>query len=185
MVAAVLHLHEGARAALDRVDHVGGGLAHAHDVVDADLLECVDAEIRQARDSSAAFSFSSLPSTRSTSSIVGEIRGLGLRRAAGDDDAGFRVLAPRLADRLAGLAHGLAGHRAGVEDDGAAIGRQPGLFGLAAHDFGFVGVEPAAEGDDVETPIRPRLLRIRLASRHAPVAGIERAGKFPFGRGRS
>ena len=47
MVAAVLHLDEGARAALDGVDHMAGGLAHRKDVVDARLLGVVDAEIRQ------------------------------------------------------------------------------------------------------------------------------------------
>ena len=47
VVAAVLHLHEGARASLDRVDHVRGRLAHGKDVVDARLLEVVDAEVRQ------------------------------------------------------------------------------------------------------------------------------------------
>ena len=82
-----------------RVDHVRGGLAHAHDVVDAHLLGR-DAEIRQ-RAVGGAFSFSSLPSTRSTSSMAAKARRLGLRGAAGDDDAGVRVVAPRLADRLA------------------------------------------------------------------------------------
>ena len=38
MVAAILHLDDGAGAALDRVDHVAGGLGDAHDVVHADLL---------------------------------------------------------------------------------------------------------------------------------------------------
>ena len=44
VVAAVLHLHEGARVALDAVDEVQRGLAHRHDVVDADFLFGVEAE---------------------------------------------------------------------------------------------------------------------------------------------
>src|SRR3712207_8029059 len=39
VVAAVLHLDEGARATLQAFDHVRRRLAHAHDVVDADRSE--------------------------------------------------------------------------------------------------------------------------------------------------
>ena len=85
--------------------------------------------------------------------------GLGLRGAAGDDDARLRVVAARLADRLPGLAHGLAGDGAGVEDHGAAFQRaEAGAFGLAPHHFGFIGVQPAAEGHDVDAGSRsPRI----------------------------
>ena len=38
MVAAVLHLDEGAGAAVDALDQVAGGLAHRHDVVDLHLV---------------------------------------------------------------------------------------------------------------------------------------------------
>src|SRR3546814_15039545 len=68
-----------------------------------------------------------------------------LRRAAGDDDLGVGVLAPCLADRLARLALGLAGDGAGVHDDGVV---ESCRLGVAAHDFGFVGVEAAAEGEN-------------------------------------
>ena len=43
---------------------------------------------------------------------------LHLRRTARDNDAGVRVIAPRLADCLARLTHGLGGYGAGVDDDG-------------------------------------------------------------------
>ena len=81
-----------------------------------------------------------------------------------------RVLAARLADRLARLAHGLAGDGAGVEDDRAAVElAEPGGLRLAAHHLGFVGVEPAAEGDDRRRAIRRRSSASSRAQ--APVAG--------------
>src|SRR5205085_2446355 len=51
------------------------------------------------------------------------------------------------ADRLARLAHRLAGHRAGVEHHrvGEPVGGR-----LLADDLALVGVEAAAEGDDVD-----------------------------------
>src|SRR5262249_36809050 len=70
---------------------------------------------------------------------------LDLGRAARNDDARRGVLTPRPADRLARLAHGLSGHRAGVDDD--SLGDSRG-GGLAKHDLGLVGVEAAAEDDD-------------------------------------
>ena len=71
--------------------------------------------------------------------------GLDLGAAAGDDDAGSRLLAPRPADRLARLALGLGGHRAGVHDHRVLEARGRGM---AAHHLGFEAVQPAAEGHD-------------------------------------
>ena len=51
-----------------------------------------------------------------------------------------------LADRLARLALGLGGHRAGVDDDRVF---EAGGAAVAAHHLGFEGVEAAAEGDDI------------------------------------
>ena len=70
-----------------------------------------------------------------------------LRGAAGDDDLGFRMLTARLANRLPRLAHAFRRHRAGVDDH---RGPEPGVAGMLAHDLGFVGIEPAAEGDDLD-----------------------------------
>src|SRR5690606_12005330 len=71
------------------------------------------------------------------------------------DDACLRVVATRLADRLLGLAHGLAGHGTGVDDDRPALQfTKASSRRLAPHHFGFVGVEPAAEGDDVDAARR-------------------------------
>jgi len=59
----------------------------------------------------------------------------------------MRVLAPRPADRLARLALGLGGHRAGVDDH--RVG-QTGGRGMRPHDLGFGEVEATTEGDDLE-----------------------------------
>ena len=83
--------------------------------------------------------------TASTSGMSAKRSRLDLRRAAGDDDARARALAPELADGLRGLAHGLRRDGAGVDDDGVV---EPGRSGVAAHHLQLVGIEPAAQGDD-------------------------------------
>ena len=68
------------------------------------------------------------------------------RGAAGHDDPRLRVPAARAADRLAGLALGLGGNGAGVDNHRAGeAGRRRG----AADDLALESVEPAAEGDDL------------------------------------
>ena len=66
MIAALLHLHEGARAAVEARDQMRRGLAHRHDVVDDDAR---GAAVGQPRKLSAC-SFSALPSTWSTSGMA-------------------------------------------------------------------------------------------------------------------
>src|SRR5207237_1275438 len=82
--------------------------------------------------------------------------GVALRRqcrgAAGDDDAGVRVLAAGAADCLARLALGLGGDGAGVDDHRIA---QPGLSREPADDIAFESVEAAAEADDLDRGHRP------------------------------
>ena len=81
MVAAVLHLHEGARAAFDAVDEMRGGLRHRHDVVDDDLFLGRDAEGRARQHvpvrapEPRALSFSSLPRTSATSGMSAKVAG--------------------------------------------------------------------------------------------------------------
>src|SRR5690606_24134853 len=96
---------------------------------------------------------------------------LGLRRAAGDNDARVRVLAARLADRLPRLANRLGGHRAGVDDDSAALeGVETGGARLAPDHLGFVSVQAAAECQDFDRhQAAPSVSRS-----HAPVAGSKR-----------
>src|SRR5271155_1337625 len=76
------------------------------------------------------------------------------RGAAGDDDPRLGMLAPRPPDRLARLALGFGGHRAGVDNNRIA---EPRAFGGAADDVAFERVEPATEGDDLE--VRHRVSR--------------------------
>ena len=56
-------------------------------------------------------------------------------------------LAPRPANGLPGLANRFGGDRAGVDDHGIA---QAGLGSAQAHDFRFVAVQPAAEGQNLD-----------------------------------
>src|SRR5207253_11514237 len=51
-------------------------------------------------------------------------------------------------------------HRAGVDDD--RVG-EPGLGAKRAHHLGFIGVEPAAEGEDVERHGQARPARSGLS----------------------
>jgi hypothetical protein len=70
---------------------------------------------------------------------------LDLRRTSRDDEARAGVLAPELADGLARLADGLRSYGAGIDDDGVI---EAGRGSLGAHDFGFEGIEPAAQRDN-------------------------------------
>lgn len=140
MVAAVLHLDVGAGAILQPVDQVAGGLAHSIDVVDAHPAQF---GLRQV---GARRAFLGVAQDQVHLGHAGEGRGVDLGGAASDDEPGARPFAARLADRLAGLRHGFGGDGAGVEDDGvgqAVLGRPP------ADDLALVGVQAAAESDDV------------------------------------
>ena len=141
VVAAVLHLHEGAGAALDAVDR------------DA-ARSRVTAMMSSTRDLRVASSAAQVAARRASPRCRARGRPPAWRRsAAGSVCAAQPVTTMRAsgrsrrepADRLARLPHRFAGDRAGVDDDG--IGDAGGR-GLAADHLGFGGVEPAAEGDD-------------------------------------
>ena len=152
MVAAVLHLYEGTHPTFEAVDEVGGRLRHGHDVVDRDLVLGGEAE-RCARQHVAVRA----PGLRADLLLVAQYQRdlghigkgfrLGLRRAARDHDAHRGTLALEPANGLARLAHRLRRHRAGVDDD--RLDHACRLC-LAADHFRLIGVEPAAEGDDVD-----------------------------------
>src|SRR5215472_13982553 len=152
VVAAILHLHEGARAALEAVDEMRGRLPHCHDVINRDLFLGGDAE-GCSRQNIAMLS----PGLRADLLLVtqhqcdfrhvGEGFGFGLRRAARDHDGRVGMLALELADGLARLPHRLRRHRASIDDDGTG---EPGPLRLAADHLRLISVEPAAEGDDVD-----------------------------------
>ena len=93
MVAALLHLDEGAGAAGEFRDQMGRGLAGRHDVGDGEGARAPSLRRR---------SFSALPSTRETPGRAAQRVGCDLGGAAGDDDAappGVRDAARRMAWR--------------------------------------------------------------------------------------
>jgi hypothetical protein len=143
MIAAVLDLHIGTRARAEAFDQVRGGLLDRHDVVDHDPLAALDAEAGEG----PGFELLLIADDVIDFLHRREARRIDLRRAAGDDDLGLGAFAARPPDRLPGLAHRLAGHRASIDDHRAG---KPGGARMLAHDFGLIGVEPAAEGDDLK-----------------------------------
>ena len=133
MIAAILHLHESARATFDGIDHMACGFAHFHNVVDTHFLELVDAEIRQ-HPVGIGFQFFLIAKNEVDFVHGGKIVRFGLCCASGDDDAGFRVFTAGLADRLTRLSPGFCRHGAGVEDDRAILQfAKSGGIGFAFH----------------------------------------------------
>src|SRR5262249_24335209 len=174
MVAAVLHLHEGTGAAVNPVAEVRAGLLHRHDVVDRDFLFGGDAK-RTAAEHLALVS----PDLAAELLLVAQHQGnlghdgegfrLRLRGAAGHHDARIGPLALEFADRLARLPHRLGSDRAGIHHHG--VGDAGGRRRAADH-LGLVGVEAAAEGDDVDAHGAPALDTSALAVS----AGTKRTG---------
>jgi len=162
VVAAILHLHIGARPPVHSVDQVRGSLAHAHDVVDADFFL-------------AAQQLERRPGLRLHLLVVAddprhfrhrrEGARIDLRRAARDEDRRAGILLCRPPDRLARPAHSLAGHRAGIDDHRLA---EASLQRMAAHHLGLIGVEAASEGNH-------RRARRRGGIRHLGVFNVPRA----------
>ena len=76
-------------------------------------------------------------------------------------------LAAKPADGLPGLGRGFARNRAGVDDQNAG---EAGRRGFATDHLRLVGVEPAAEGDDVDGHVAPGL----AATASVNSAGLKR-----------
>src|SRR3546814_11712306 len=119
VVAALLHLDEGARAFGEAGDELRRGLLHRHDVVHGDarrlrIKKTLRAQLLLVAEHAVDLGHG------------GEALRVDLGRAAGDDDLRVGVLAPRLADRLARLAPGHAGDRRSATrrrgEDGARQG---------------------------------------------------------------
>ena len=146
MVAAVLDLHIGAGAIAEALDQMPRSLLDRHDVVDRHALGAVDAEPGKGTRLELLLIADDVIDLVHRS----EAGRIDLRGAAGDYDPGVRPLAARLTDRLPGLTHRLRRHRAGVDDH--RVG-QPRGARMRAHDFGLIGVQPAAESDDLDIPL--------------------------------
>src|SRR5215475_1279765 len=153
VVAAVLHLHEGARPAPQAIDQMHGRLPYGHDVVDRDFLLGGETE-GPSRQIAATLA----PDLRADLLLVAqdqrdlrhfrEAFGCDLRGAAGHHDRRAGTLALEAADRLARLPYRLFRHRTGIHNDG--IG-QTGTLRLTADHLALKGIESAAEGDDIDT----------------------------------
>src|SRR4051812_11266761 len=127
------------------------GLAHRHDVIDAGFFflfepeRCAIEPVSLFGPEPGAHLLFVAENKRDLGHLCEGFR-LGLCRAAGDDDRRVRALACEPADRLARLAHRLGGHRAAIDDDCVF---DAGRRGVAADHLGLVGVQSAAEGDDL------------------------------------
>ena len=131
VIAAVLHLHEHPRqAALKALQQMRRHLLDRHDVGDRDLFALPDAEAaggieRRAR---GAPGFTAHLVVIADDAIdlghASEHLGLGLRRAAGNDDSRQRPFALQPADRLPRLRYGFVGDRAAIDDDGFGEARR-------------------------------------------------------------
>ena len=143
MVASVLDLDECACPALDAVDDVRTHCPHRHDVGDGDF---------PGRSPGPGVEFFLVADDAVDLGHCSETLGLCLRRATGDDDALMRPLALQAADRLPCLPHSFRGYGAGIDDDRVADAARNGL---AQDDLRLVGVEPAAECDDVDAHDTP------------------------------
>src|SRR6185437_6853284 len=111
VVAAVLHLHEGAHMAFDAVDAVRRHHPRRHDVGDGDFfvrLPVAGVELFLVADDAIHFRHG------------GESRGFRLCGTAGDDDARGRPLTLDVTDALARLAHRFRRHRTGVHHNRVA-----------------------------------------------------------------
>ena len=106
MIAAILHLQEGAGLVFEMVHHLARGLADAHAVVDADFLGCLRSKIIRAEVGvSLGGQLFGIAQHGVDFRHGGIGLGLGLGGAAGDQDAPGGIVALELADRLARLAN--------------------------------------------------------------------------------
>ena len=134
VVAAVLHLQERSRVTVEAVHELRGGVPDRHDIVDAHALARIEI--------GAGLELFGVAQHGIDLIHPGIGGGLGLRRAAGDNDLPGQICAARLSDRLTRLPHGFSCHRAGVEDDRVLESR---LVRARLHGLGFIGVQATAE----------------------------------------
>ncbi len=162
VVAAVLDLDIGAGARSEARDQMMRGLANRHDVVHRDTLGRAIGKSGECRRTHL------LVIADDVVDLVhrGERVRIGLRGAAGYDDARVGVFPAGLAHGLARLTYGLGGYRAAIDDDGVF---QPCRPRMLRHRLAFVGVETAAEIDDLRLTHRSFGL-IQLASAGTPIS---------------
>ena len=175
MVAAVLHLDEGACTAFEPIDEMRGRFPDGHDIVDPDLL------FRRNGGPRAPGSTLRLPHARAELLLVAQHQGdlrhgcesarLDLRSATRHHDLRIGSPAPDPANRLPGLPHRFGGYGTGIDHHRISEARR---LRVRTNDFGFLRIEAAAESDNVHThdlrrgnPARPHAL-MRRARKRAP-----------------
>jgi hypothetical protein len=188
MVAAILHLNEGARTAGKAFDQVRRGVPDRHDVVDHRLRRIGETKSIARLRPRCRTKLLGIAENAIGLGHSDECLRLGLRRAAGDDDLRLRALAPKGPDRLPRLTHRLRRDGAGI--DHHCVG-QAGAFRFAADHFRLGGIEPAAEGDDIDAhriTVLPRRRRARRRSvrraRIRPARSSARGRRFHATRSR-
>ena len=115
MIAAVLHLHIGARAGAEAVDQMARRFRDRHDVVDLHPLSLTH-EISGHVGPGCSLHLFGIADHPVNLGHGGKGFRLGLGGAAGHDQRGIGVLPAQAADVLARLAHRLGCHGAGVHD---------------------------------------------------------------------
>ena len=139
VIATILDLDEGPHPPVESVNKVCGRLPCGHDVVHLHRRMIQIGETR-------LLEFLGVAQHDIDFRHVGIGRGVDLGGTAGHDDPRIGILAPGPADGLAGLALRLGCDGAGVDDHGVG---QPGFVGMLSHDLGFIGIQTAAECDDL------------------------------------
>ena len=166
VITAVLDLYESAHPILEPGQHVRSGFGDCGDIVDADAFA-------RRRGPGRGFELFTVADDTVEFGQDGPGLGIDLHGTAGRHDPGVGVFAAQTPDGLARLAFGLGGDGAGVDDNRVL---RICFVEMAADDLGFIGIEAAAEGDDV-THRRPPV----------PAPGCRhRQGRWarPSGRGR-
>src|SRR5215213_2697170 len=143
VVAAVLNGNKGPRMSGKIRDGRVRGVFQLDGRGYADPWRCLASEIGIARGFQLlAIAEDAIDLVHGSKGAIFELGG-----ATRDNEASLRALATRAADGLTGLSQGFGRHGTGVEDDGVV---QTGVERRGADHLGLIGVEPAAEGNDLD-----------------------------------
>ena len=143
MIAALLDLQESAGMAREAGDAAGADPLGLHDLVDSQPGRGAQGHPGE----TPGVQFFLVAQDVIHFGHGGEGLRIELGRAAGDDDARQGIALTVLADFLTRLAHRFAGHRAGVDHDGRI---ETGPTAMGTHHLALIGVQPAAEIDNLE-----------------------------------
>src|SRR5579872_1227219 len=147
VIAAVLHLHKSARPAGESIDEMRRCFFYRHNVVDDRFGRTLDRKSGPRLHPTGSGELLPVAKDAIGFGHGRECLRLRLRRTAGHDDFGLRTAAAQRPDGLPRLADGFRSHRAGIDHNGVV---EPGARRLAANDFRFGGIEPAAERDNLD-----------------------------------